>query len=94
MSDRMIEHAHNSPHAHLPHHALINDHNSPQSVYHIQKPHINRGNSDTSFSAMSPQIPRTVSDVHIQQPQPIPAGMGLFQSPDCGRVQWNLGSEG
>ncbi|KAH6612028.1 hypothetical protein C7974DRAFT_445922 [Boeremia exigua] len=81
---------------------FVNDFHSPYSSHHIQRPPIGanapplvRGNSDTAFGCTTPQpqhiMPRTSSDVVIQQPQPVPAGQ---YTGNHGRVQWNLGSEG
>ncbi|KAF2824237.1 hypothetical protein CC86DRAFT_354111 [Ophiobolus disseminans] len=79
---------------------FINDHHSPHSHHHIQKPKFIRNNSDTSFNFqqttpqphMQPVIPRTTSEV-IQQPKPVPAVMLPGRPPIGGRVAWNLGSE-
>ncbi|KAF1361134.1 hypothetical protein EJ07DRAFT_112317 [Lizonia empirigonia] len=82
---------------------FVNDFHSPYSSHHIQgppmganAPQLVRGNSDTAFGNTTPQpppqiIPRTSSDVVIQQPKPLQAGQYL--GPRHGRVQWNLGSE-
>lgn len=82
---------------------FVNDFHSPYSSHHIQRPPMGanapplvRGNSDTAFGNITPQpppqiIPRTSSDVVIQQPKPLQAGQYL--GPRHGRVQWNLGSE-
>ena len=82
---------------------FVNDFNPPHSTHHIQRPPMGtnapplvRGNSDTAFGIVTPQppsqlIPRTNSDVLIQQPKPVQAGQYTGQR--HGRVQWNLGSE-
>jgi hypothetical protein len=84
---------------------FVNDFHSPYSSHHIQRPPMGanapplvRGNSDTAFfGGTTPQpqvqqIPRTNSDVVIQQPKPVPAGQ--YVGHHQGRVQWRLGSEG
>ncbi|KAH8728991.1 hypothetical protein GQ44DRAFT_737176 [Phaeosphaeriaceae sp. PMI808] len=79
----------------IPHTGFINDHHSPHSHHHIQKPHFLRNNSDTSFhfGQVTPQaIPRTTSDV-IQQPKPVSVGQMPGRGPFGGRVAWTLGSE-
>ncbi|UPX20846.1 uncharacterized protein EKO05_0011063 [Ascochyta rabiei] len=76
---------------------------TPHSSHHIPRPPMGanvpalvRGNSDTAFGSNTPHlppqvIPRTASDVMIQQPQPVQAGQ--YTGPRYGRVQWKLGSE-
>ncbi|KAF9694062.1 hypothetical protein EKO04_007870 [Ascochyta lentis] len=82
---------------------FVNDFHTPYSSHHIQRPPMGatvpalvRGNSETAFGnntphAPPPVIPRTASEVVIQQPQPVQAGQ--YTGPRNGRVQWNLGSE-
>ncbi|KAJ8106482.1 hypothetical protein OPT61_g9507 [Boeremia exigua] len=82
---------------------FVNDFHSPHSSHHIQRPPMGanaislvRGNSDTAFGCTTPQppiqiIPRTNSDVVIQEPRPVPAGQ---YAGNHSRVQWKLGSEG
>lgn len=86
----------------IPEH-VVNDFHSPYSPHHIQRPPMGasapaliRGNSDTAFGSITPQppplpIPRTTSDVMLQQPKPVQAGQYVGQR--HGRVQWKIGSE-
>ncbi|KAF2035172.1 hypothetical protein EK21DRAFT_96936 [Setomelanomma holmii] len=78
---------------------FINDHHSPYSQHHIQKPHFLRANSETSFQfQQTPQpphtqnIPRQASDI-IQQPQPVSMAHMPGKGHAGGRVAWKLGSE-
>ncbi|KAF3041797.1 hypothetical protein E8E11_004950 [Didymella keratinophila] len=83
---------------------FVNDFHSPYSSHHIQRPPMGpnapplvRGNSNTAFGCTTPQpqiqhVPRTNSDVVIQQPKPMPAGQ--YVGHHHARVQWKLGSEG
>ena len=82
---------------------FVNDFHTPHSSHHIQRPPMGantpslvRGKSDTAFFDMAPQppllpIPRTNSDVVLQQPKPEQAGQYIGHR--NGRVQWRLGSE-
>lgn len=82
---------------------FVNDFHSPYSSSHLQRapmeanaPPLVRGNSDTAFGGTTPQpqayqVPRTNSDVVLQQPKPVPAGQ--YTGNHHGRVQWKLGSE-
>ena len=85
---------------------FVNDFHSPYSSHHLQRPPMGtnappplvRCNSDTAFGCITPQplvqaIPRTNSDVVIQQPKPVPAGQ-YTGNQHHSRVQWKLGSEG